>query len=265
MLQINGNIQRRNFEKKIYEVSINCHIWLRVVLGQSFYCPSDQQKWSHVDDGTNLRLVTFWEVHLPFIASLSYKASISVQWWELLDLPHIHVIDNACRLARMIQLSSVAHPISCILCRDIGLSRGKRFFFCGSALPPPSPFRIVFSSCVPLRLRRLPTTPYLVSHEVNVVSLLYLWEAFATATCKILILPLLQLDCHDFERSLRWNKKMNYKLIYETDFIWKISHLLSTRFSRTFAYPLYRYFIVLWFGFLRVLKAWSKCRLNCKI
>lgn len=109
-------------------------------------------------------------------------------------------------------VSSVAHPISCILCRDIGLSRGKRFFFCGSALPPPSPFRIVFSSCVPLRLRRLPTTPYLVSHEVNVVSLLYLWEAFATATCKILILPLLELDCHDFECSLRWNKKMNYKL-----------------------------------------------------
>lgn len=152
-------------------------------------------------------------------------------------------------------VSSVAHPISCILCRDIGLSRGKRFFFCGSALPPPSPFRIVFSSCVPLRLRRLPTTPYLVSHEVNVVSLLYLWEAFATATCKILILPLLQLDCHDFECSLRWNKKMNYKLIYETDLVWKIYHSLSTRFSHTFAYPLYRYFIVLWFGFLSVLKA----------
>lgn len=104
------DIQRRNFEKKRYEVSINCHIWLRVVLGQSFRCPSDQQKWSHVDDLTNSRLVTFWEVRLPFIASLSYKASISVQWWELLDLPHIHVIDNACRLARMIQL--------CIVCRS---------------------------------------------------------------------------------------------------------------------------------------------------
>lgn len=54
---------------------------------------------------------------------------------------YIHVIDNACpRLVRYNYIPSITHPIFCILCRDIGLSRGKRFS-CAFALPPPSPFQ----------------------------------------------------------------------------------------------------------------------------
>ena len=73
-------------------------------------------------------------------------------------------------------ISSIAHPISCILCRDIGLSRGKRFsaaLRCRHRILLESfSHRALFvSTSLPSRLRGFDCTGYLVSLEFYLVYL----------------------------------------------------------------------------------------------
>ena len=112
------------------------------------------------------------------------RTSISVQWWELLDLPYIiYVIDNACPwLVYAIQLytslSLTPYPVSYVGISDYhAVSVFLRLCVAATQVLLQSfshrVYRFDFVACRLL--------PYLVSREFNVVSLRH-GEAFATGT-----------------------------------------------------------------------------------